>query len=406
MNSSYCSLAWVGITTDPDGTLRPCCVSGDRILKDDGTPYNIGVDNLDTIYNSNFYKKLRRDMLDGATIPGCETCYSNEKYGRESRRLINNETFKEQSFTDTHSDLKIQYLDLRLGNQCNLKCRMCSPMNSSMVEEEFNKNPHPILDKFYLKSTIEIEDWYDRETFDNNINSHLKNLVTLYMTGGEPTLIKKNYDIMQRLIDSGTNDTVTLIINTNMTNTNPKFYELIKQFKKVIIQMSIDAIDDLAYYIRYPTDFKVVDKTIKDLLSLGNNITLRAGPVVQTLNLNKLVDLFEYLENFNRQYKRQVIDIRPGFVFMPEYNNIIYLPKQYKVDCYRKIYMWMMNNCKYQSPQFTNTMNALKGKCYEDKFDKQKLKDFLDFNTALDNIRNTKLEEYNKELYNMVIANA
>jgi len=402
MNQSYCALAWVGITTDPDGSLKPCCVSGDKVVNDDNTPYNIGVDNLETIYNSNFYKKLRRAMLDGEMITGCQTCYDNEKYGRESRRLISNETFKDKVFTEVTSSLDIQYLDLRLGNRCNLKCRMCSPMNSSSIEDELEDNPNTVLDKYYLKSNIEIKDWYSTETFDNNINPYLSNIVTLYMTGGEPTLVKKNFDILQRLIDIKQSDVVTLIINTNMTNTNPKFYELLKQFKKVIIQMSIDGIDDTAHYIRYPTDFKIVDKTIKDLLTIGSNVTLRAGPVIQILNLNKLVELFEYLENFNRQYKRQVIDIRPGFVHMPEHLNFIYLPKQYKIECYRKIYMWMMNSCKYQSIQFSNTIKALKTKCYEDSPDTSKLKDFLQFNNKLDEIRGCDLSTVNSELYNVV----
>jgi MoaA/NifB/PqqE/SkfB family radical SAM enzyme len=392
----------VGITTDPDGSLRPCCVSDDKVTKDDGSLYNLGVDKLEDIYNSTFYKNLRQDMLDGKLISGCETCYSNEKYGRESRRLINNSLFANSEYTETTAEVKIQYLDMRLGNQCNLKCRMCSPMNSSMIEEELKQNPDPVLDRFYLKSEISVENWFETETFDNNINPHLGNIVTLYMTGGEPTLIKKNYDIMQRLIDVGQHEKLTLIINTNMTNANPRFYALLKQFKKVIIQMSIDAVDDLAYYIRYPTDFKVVDKIIHDLLSLGDNITLRATPVIQTLNLNKLVDLFEYFENINRKYKRLVVDIRPGFVFMPEYNDIIHLPKEYKINCFRKIYVWMMQNCKYQSLQFKNTINALKGKCYEDNLDTDKIKDFLAFNTTLDNIRNMKLQDYNKELYDAI----
>lgn len=166
--------------------------------------------------------------------------------------------------------------------------------------------------------------------------------------------------------------------------------------------MSIDAIGDLAYYIRYPTDFNVVDKTIKDLLALGDNITLRAGPVIQILNLNKLVDLFEYCENYNRQHKRLVIDIRPGFVFMPSHNDITYLPKQYKMDCFRKIYIWMMQHCKYQSSQFKNTMTSLKNKCYEDNLDVDKLRDFVRFNSALDNIRNMKLSDYNGELYEAI----
>jgi MoaA/NifB/PqqE/SkfB family radical SAM enzyme len=402
MNQSYCSLAWLGVTTDPDGSLRPCCISTDKVTKDDGSLFNIGVDKLEDIYNSNFYKDLRQKMLQGENIPGCETCYNNEKYGRESRRLINNSVFANSEYTDATAEIKIQYLDMRLGNQCNLKCRMCSPMNSSMIEEELKQNPDPVLDRFYLKSEISVEDWFETETFDNNINPHLSNIVTFYMTGGEPTLIKKNYDIMQRLIDSGQHEKLTLIINTNMTNTNPKFYALLKQFKKVIIQMSVDAVGDLAYYIRYPSDFNTVDKTITDLLALGDHIIMHATPAVQMLNLNKLVDLFEYFEAHNRKQGRTAIDIRPIFVQSPSHLDIKYLPKQYKIDCFRKIYMWMMQNCKYQSQQFKNTINALKAKCYEDSFDEFKIKDFVSFNKALDNIRNVKLSDYNTELYEQV----
>lgn len=401
MNQSYCSLAWLGITTDPDGTLRPCCVSRDTILKEDGTPFNIGVDSLEDIYNSKYYQDLRRDMLNGTKIAGCETCYSNEKTGRESRRLINNEAYKDHIYKDIVTDIKIKYLDLRLGNQCNLKCRMCSPMNSSSVADEFEKNPLPVLNRFYLKSEISSENWFETQRFDDNINPHISSLHTIYMTGGEPTLIKKNYDIMQRLLDAGRDDAI-LIINTNMTNTNPRFYQLLRKFKKAIIQMSIDGIDDLATYIRYPTDFKTVDETINRLLDIGDNIKLVAGPVVQTLNLNKLTSLFDYLENFNKRHGKKVIDIRPGYVFNPSYNDISYLPLEYKINCFRDIYIWMTEHCKYQSPEFYNFLNSLRNKCYVDHFDKQKLNDFLEFNMALDKIRNTSLESANSELYKMV----
>lgn len=400
MNKSYCSLAWLGITTDPNGSIRPCCVSNDHITKDSGEPFNLGLDSLDEIYNSNSYIELRRAMLNGEHIEGCSTCYNNEEYGRESRRLISNESFKDSVFIDVHADLKIKYFDLRLGNLCNLKCRMCNPTNSSLIEQEIEENP--TLGKFYSKDKIKVVNWFDTDVFDKNINSQLNNVVTLYMTGGEPTVIKKNYDILQRLIDSGQHKNTTLIVNTNLTNSNPKFYELITKFYKVIIQMSIDAVGELDNYIRYPTDFNDIDRTIKDLIALQGNIQLRAGPVIQTLNLNKLVDLFEYLENFNRVHNRQIIDIRPGFVFMPSYLNMIYLPTEYKIKCYRKIYIWMMDKCKYQSQQFKDAMNALKKKCYEDNFDQKQMVEFLEFNNKLDDIRDTKLELVNPELYEVV----
>jgi hypothetical protein len=62
----------------------------------------------------------------------------------------------------------------------------------------------------------------------------------------------------------------------------------------------------------------------------------------------------------------------------------------------------MLDKCRYQSPQFKNTINALKGKCYEDSFDASKIKDFLEFNMALDKIRDMRLENYNKELYEAI----
>lgn len=401
MNKSFCSLAWLGITTDPDGSLRPCCISSDHISKNDGTFFNLGKDSLEEIYNSDFYKKLRKDMLNGEIIAGCQTCYNNEKYGRESRRLISNETFKDLQFNDIDIPVNIKYFDLRLGNRCNLKCRMCNPMNSSLIEDENLEHKNPILDSYYQKSLYQFENWYDTDVFDNNINSQINNVHTIYMTGGEPTLIKKNYDILSRLIEAGKHTSTTLIINTNMTNSNPKFYEYLKKFHKVIIQMSVDATGDLATYIRHPSEFEVVDKNVKELCNLEGNILLKATPAIQILNLNKLVELFEYFESFNRKYNKQLIDIRPSFVINPNYFDLINLPYEYKVSCYRKIHMWMIQNCKYQSFQFKDTIKALQKKCYE-KYETSSLKDFMKFNNELDKIRNIYLKDYNSELYEVL----
>lgn len=398
MNKSFCSLAWRGITTDPDGSLRPCCVSTDKILKDDGSEYNLGHDTLDQIYNSNYYRTLRQKMLNGEYVEGCQTCYSNEDNGRESRRLINNNNFADEIFDD---NLSIKYMDLRLGNLCNLKCRMCSPMNSSLIEDEYT-NEDTVLKKYYLKSNQTDKEWFSRPQFDDNINKHLANLHTLYLTGGEPTLIKKNYEILQRLINLGQHKNVTLIINTNMTNSNHKFYELIKDFKSVIIQMSVDAIGDYANYIRYPSNFANVNETLNDLTNLEGNIKLVAGPVLQILNLNTIVEVFEYFENFNRSAGKALIDIRPGFVYNPHHLNLLYLPKDFKVECYRKIYIWMLEKCQYQSIFFKNFIHALKNKCYEDSMDVTRLKSFMEYNTHLDKLRNMSLEKYNPQLFNVL----
>ena len=402
MNKSFCSLAWLGITTDPDGSIRPCCVSTEHVTKDDGTLYNLGVDSLNDILNSTFYINLRKSMLEGEMIEGCKTCYYNEHYGRESRRLINNRVFSNLTLDKPTVDPQIKYFDLRLGNRCNLKCRMCSPINSSMIEDEFTENKTEILNKFYLQSSINIKDWFNTDVFDNNFNNQIKNIHTLYMTGGEPTLIKKNYDILERIISLGHHKNVTLIINTNLTNYNPLFYNLIKQFKSVLIQLSIDATDELATYIRYPSNFKQIDKTLTEIVNLKGNIKVSATPALQILNLNKLSELFDYLESFNYKLNKLVIEISPIFLNNPKHLNFIYLPKSYKVECFKKFYNWTIEKCKYQPPQFKNVVQSIKKKCYEDVECKDNLKDFILFNNELDKIRNMSLNDYNPELYNVI----
>ena len=101
MTESFCVLPWVNITVDPDGAIKPCCISHDYIKKEDGTKFNLGYDSIDDIYNSKEYVELRQKMLDNEYISGCDVCYHNEKTGRQSRRLINNEQYKDVVPTTT-----------------------------------------------------------------------------------------------------------------------------------------------------------------------------------------------------------------------------------------------------------------------------------------------------------------
>ena len=112
MTESFCVLPWVNITVDPDGAIKPCCISHDYIKKEDGTKFNLGYDSIDDIYNSKEYVELRQKMLDNEYISGCDVCYHNEKTGRQSRRLINNEQYKDVVPTTTESNLKIKFCDV------------------------------------------------------------------------------------------------------------------------------------------------------------------------------------------------------------------------------------------------------------------------------------------------------
>jgi hypothetical protein len=77
-------------------------------------------------------------MLSGITPPACSVCEKNENIGVDSKRQYEREMFssftseKAQSITDENGyikegDLNFEFIELRLGNVCNVACRTCNP---------------------------------------------------------------------------------------------------------------------------------------------------------------------------------------------------------------------------------------------------------------------------------------
>ena len=312
-----------------------------------------------------------------------------------------NEQYKNVIPTTTTSNLKIKFFDLRFGNLCNLKCRSCNPTNSSQIEKEILEINNAEYTRFYPQFDVESNYWWETDTFDENIKSQVDNIDTIYMTGGEPTVIEKNFEILSELIELDKSKDITLIINTNLTNTNPKFYQYLPNFKSVILQLSIDGYKGVQEYLRYPSKFSQIDESIQKLIKM-HNVKLWATPVIQIGNLNMIVDLFKYFEDINIKENKPLIDIRPILLQDPQHLNIDYLPKDFKQKAFAKIFMWMLNDCKWQSQIFKDTVNALKEKCQQESKDINMLQEYIKFNDLLDNHRGQRLADCNYDLHTLL----
>jgi MoaA/NifB/PqqE/SkfB family radical SAM enzyme len=397
---TYCVLPWVNITVDPDGSIKPCCVSQDFIKKPTGEKFNLGFDKIEDIVNSKDLVDIRQKMLAGEKVAGCSQCYQHEEYGGKSQRLQYNQMFP-LKFSQSHVErTDIKYFDLRLGNLCNLNCRSCSPKNSSQFSKEINELHNTNITKFHEILPLTIDTWYESDVFMDNIDSQLKNIKLLYLTGGEPTIIKKNFEILNKLISTGFSKNITVMINSNMTNLNSDFYEILDEFKSVIFFASIDGTGPIQEYLRYPSDWNQIDNNITKLIKRAN-IKIRPTPVIQTTNLNKIVDLFEYFENFNISANKSIVEMMPIILENPKYLDLLYLPLDYKLMCWERIEKFI-KNCKFQSPLFFNKMEALKNKCLRDSVDLEYLNLYKEYNTILDINRNQKLSDINPELYSIL----
>lgn len=406
MNKSFCIMPWNNISVDPDGSIRPCCISGDYIKKPDGTNYNIGYDKIEDFYNSPDYISIREKMLKGEEVSGCANCRQNESYGKKSKRILTNDLFlkltnKVITNNNVIADTNIEYFDLRFGNLCNLKCRSCIPINSTQLDKQVQE--HPELAKFYHNYNYDINEWYETEIYEENVYSNLKHMTTLYITGGEPTLIKKNFELLQKLIDEGYSKNITIYINSNMTNDKPVFFDMLSQFKKVAFFASIDGYGKIQEYLRSPSNWDQVSKNFKNLVEKNSkNIVIGMSPVVQSFNLGYITDLFEYCEEFNRQYGKLRVQIFINILENPSYLNLVNLPLDYKIRCWNKIDEWVKNKCKYQNPVFHSQLETLKNKCFAEVDYKQQLDTFFEFNLLLDKHQRSSLADVNPELYELL----
>ena len=144
-SKTFCVLPWMHLATNPGGSLRICCNSNpktNRIIKDPDTKkeYKIFRDSMEEAWNSDTYKEFRRQFLAGERPETCVRCFREEDAGVRSPRIGYNEKWMRDDIVLTETPpMDIRYVDLRLGNLCNLKCRMCNPWSSSMWVKDWNQ---------------------------------------------------------------------------------------------------------------------------------------------------------------------------------------------------------------------------------------------------------------------------
>ena len=153
--STFCPLAWNSINLRNNGDLRICCNTNSYspqkgiMRKEDGTTYNAGRDDLNDARNAEILKEVRVSMMKGEWNPECERCRQEEINGIKSRREYESEDWditledaKAKTAPDgsiSTDDFDLEFFDIRYGNFCNLKCRMCGPTDSHSWYEDHVK---------------------------------------------------------------------------------------------------------------------------------------------------------------------------------------------------------------------------------------------------------------------------
>lgn len=264
-----CILPWISIETTPLGTTRPCCLYTEEIPN-----VKLTKSTLEDAFNSKTMRDLRRSFRRGEKPDGCRNCWREEDAGKKSKRQYMLEKFKDEKVDySSNSGVELKFLDLKLGNICNLKCRICGSWSSSKWAKEeidYMQPDSPNLKNHIAKQWLKDGQWVRKSPgFWENMDKLLPQIKYFEFTGGEPWMIQQHFDLLQNAVDKGYAKDIDIHYNTNTTQF-PKDPTIWKHFKHVQIAFSVDNTEERFEYERYGAKWKTANTNIRKVHKLRN----------------------------------------------------------------------------------------------------------------------------------------
>lgn len=295
-------LPWVSIETSPIGTVRPCCLAIDEITDTNGDKYSLNTTPLSEIYHSAYMQDLRIQFLKGEQPKTCDRCWKEEDAGRISKRINSRIKMKHHydsvDWQNTNPD-QLWFIDLKLGNICNLKCRICGSWSSSpWAIEEMAYTP-TVKKKEHLAYTFLKQGAWPRDNnqFWENLKSLLPSVKYFEFTGGEPFLIKEQFELLQYAVDNNFAKDISIHYNTNGT-VFPDRAELWDKFKHVEIALSIDNLGDRFEYERYGAKWDEVQLNLSKFFAMqSSKLEIQLCITINVQNVYYLPEICDWIKS-------------------------------------------------------------------------------------------------------------
>ena len=380
-NKTFCAFGFKGAMIEVDGRVRPCCRF--KIKKSQRLKVNEDRSITD-IFNSELYKDIRKKMLAGEKVDGCQRCYREEEAGYLSMRLSD-------IIQSTNTDVELQYLEFESGRHCNLKCRSCSADVSTKWNEDIKRLPS------LQDPDFDYEAHYYNEALEKLSKDECSKLRSIKVTGGEPFLSKTFLTFMNNMVEWDYAKNVTLKVYTN-TSFLPKkkFLNQLLKFRNLYLYMSIDDIKERNDYLRSGSEWKLVELVARywmELASKEKKVHLVVSNTVSIFNLLTLNEFDEWLKQKEKEYN----------IFI-ECN---YQPLHYPTEL--AYYNWprhIKNQMKESLARYKNPSNKIK-RLY-DLLDSHKVttisvkKQFLSTTNSIDYVRNESWKQVFPELFKLL----
>jgi hypothetical protein len=219
-------------------------------------PHVVPLDELEknptALHNTKFKKEQRKTMLEGERPEECDYCWNVEDANPKAfsdRVMKSGEAWAFPYFdkikdSNPNDDFNPPYVEISFSNQCNQACGYCDVKSSSNWQQEIaTKGPYPTSGMYNNTEWMERENIVPipfsqpnpyKDAFWKWWPDLFPGLHTFRITGGEPTLHKDTFKVLDYIIENPKiNPRLEMSVNSNLTGPQDLLDEFIDKVKYI-----------------------------------------------------------------------------------------------------------------------------------------------------------------------------
>jgi hypothetical protein len=394
----FCDIPFTQLYMEIDGNYQPCCFGkGDgksNILNTTMDEWMKG-DAMNGIRNDMLNPKAGRQ---GEYVKKhCTRCLDDEdRYGKSRRTACMKIHSNDQVFwkkvdntvknyiVNGEFEFEERIIEVQLkvyGSECNLDCYMCMHSNSTIRQKVAKEGVWN--DKVfgpYNEQAKEFFKWVTRDKTDiltepdvekdkegvwtiempklhkkdlemakapiTNTESMVdqtmqmsKYIRSIKVIGGEPLIMKKHYELLDKLIESGDAEHIYLKYQTNLTETKAgkhNIFNYIPKFRRVSMVASVDGIGKTIEYMRRRCSWdKIVDNA--RISNSYSNVDVDFNGLVSFLSVMRFYEVIDWCLD---EGKDMIDQINWAMLETPKHMRVNMLPEKLKKELLPKYEGW------------------------------------------------------------------
>jgi len=437
VSCSFCTAKWLQTTLYLQNGYNHSCHHP--------APHKIPLEEVEAdpaaLHNSKFKKEQRAKMLKGERPSECNYCWKIEDLDKtyfSDRHYKTSDTwawdrFNEIASSNANDNVYPSYLEVSFSNACNFACAYCSPEISSKWMEDIKMHgayptKHGAHHLDYLEKTGKMP--YKNRDYNPYVDAFWKwfpdalpHLKVLRITGGEPTMSKDTWKLLDYLIENPRKG-LDVAINTNACVEEKLINRLIEKINalekvgvKVDVYTSLESTGEQAEYARDGLNYLYWIKTVGKILN-ETNANVAIMTTINILSLPTFVDfimtVMEFRVEFNKSFEVNRIPLSINIMRWPPHLQCSLLDKEdrekfattieelckswlkyYSKEKYARIYLEEFDQiqrfCEYLRTEETATEHRQDFVRYIQAYDRRRGKDFSDVFLRYEHL----LEEWN-----------